>query len=390
MMENAKVEQVHAESLSEAKRWMVEAGAAAKCWPCGCLHSTLASLEAAAQDLPDELQPLKADLALCRGKLRPVEYECLRCATCYPALAANAVATAFPDRTAAMAACPTDIPEQRAGWPPLPGEYRVFRYQAPVAICTLTDEKLTDRLAEARPTGVAIIGRLHTENLGIERVIQNTLANPNVRFLILCGADSAQRIGHLPGQSLLSLVRNGLDDRGRIIEARGKRPMIRNVSREAVEAFRKQVEAVNLIGLRLPTEILTTVAGCVDRDPGPAEAFTGLPTIPRTIARPPERLALDPAGYFVIFLDARRRTLVVEHYQNDGVLDQVLEGRTPAELCTTAVELGLLTRVDHAAYLGQELARAENALRTGELFVQDAAPDQSVGMEPPLPSSGDT
>jgi tetrahydromethanopterin S-methyltransferase subunit A len=237
---------------------------------------------------------------------------------------------------------------------------------------------------------VAIIGRLHTENLGIERVIQNTLANPNVRFLILCGADSAQRIGHLPGQSLLSLVRNGLDDRGRIIEARGKRPMIRNVSREAVEAFRKQVEAVNLIGLRLPTEILTTVAGCVDRDPGPAEAFTGLPTIPRTIARPPERLALDPAGYFVIFLDARRRTLVVEHYQNDGVLDQVLEGRTPAELCTTAVELGLLTRVDHAAYLGQELARAENALRTGELFVQDAAPDQSVGMEPPLPSSGDT
>lgn len=384
-MEKVNVEQAHAESLAEAKRRMAEAGAAAKCWPCGCLHSTLASLEAAAQELPDELQPLRADLTLCRGKLRPVEYECLGCATCYPALAANAVATAFPDRAAAMAACPTDIPEERAGWPPLPGEYRLLRYQAPVAICTLTDEKLTDRLAEARPAGVAIIGRLHTENLGIERVMQNTLANPNVRFLILCGADSAQRVGHLPGQSLLSLARNGLDDRGRIIEARGKRPMIRNVSRQAVEAFRAQVDVVDLIGRGDPMEILVAVTGCLARDPGPVEPFGDLPVIRRTPVRPPGRLLLDPAGYFVIFPDARRRTLVVEHYQNDGVLDHVLEGPMPADLYASAIELGLVTRLDHAAYLGQELARAHHALLTGSPFMQDAAPEAETSPPPPDP-----
>ena len=42
----------------------------------------------------------------------------------------------------------------------------------------------------------------------------------------------------------------------------------------------------------------------------------------------------------------------------------------------TAIERGLLTRLDHAAYLGRELARAEHALSSGETYAQDAAPEQ--------------
>ena len=42
----------------------------------------------------------------------------------------------------------------------------------------------------------------------------------------------------------------------------------------------------------------------------------------------------------------------------------------------TAIERVLLTRLDHAAYLGRELARAEHALSSGEAYVQDAAPEQ--------------
>jgi len=377
------VELTHTEVLAEAKRWMAEAVAAAKCWPCGCLHSTLATLEGAGGDLPDELQTLKADLALCRAKLRPVEYECLGCPTCYPALAANAVSAAFPDRAAAIAACPTDIPADRAGWPPLPGEYRVLRYQAPVAICTLIDEVLVGRLAETRPPDVSLIGRLHTENLGIERIIQNTLANPYIRFLVLCGTDSAQRIGHLPGHSLLALVENGLDERGWIVGAKGKRPVIRNVPREAVAGFRKQVEVVNLIGCEAPGEILAAAVGCAERDPGPVEPFAALHVIPRTAARRSGRLALDPAGYVVIFPDMRHRTLILELYRNDGVLDHVLEGRTPPELYSTAIEMGLVTRLDHAAYMGQELARAHHALLTGSPFVQDAALEETLAPPPP-------
>jgi tetrahydromethanopterin S-methyltransferase subunit A len=35
---------------------------------------------------------------------------------------------------------------------------------------------------------VALVGTLQTENLGIERVIGNVLANPHIRLLLVCGA----------------------------------------------------------------------------------------------------------------------------------------------------------------------------------------------------------
>jgi tetrahydromethanopterin S-methyltransferase subunit A len=41
---------------------------------------------------------------------------------------------------------------------------------------------------EAGPE-LAITGTLQTENLGIERLIPNVLANPNIRFLVVCGAE---------------------------------------------------------------------------------------------------------------------------------------------------------------------------------------------------------
>ena len=84
----------------------------------------------------------------------------------------------------------------------------------------------------------------------------------------------------------------------------------------------------------------------------------------------------DPAGYFVIFIDRVRRLLNIGHYQNNGVLTTVIEGHSAAEVYTTAIERELLTRLDHAAYPGRELARAEHALSSGEAYVQDAAPEQ--------------
>src|SRR5690606_20986220 len=87
----------------------------------------------------------------------------------------------------------------------------------------------------------------------------------------------------------------------------------------------------------------------------------------------PQRLVLDPAGYFVVYPDARSKRLALEHYTNAGLLNCVMEGTTPAALYASAIERDLLTRLDHAAYLGRELARAEESLRTGRLYVQDRA-----------------
>jgi tetrahydromethanopterin S-methyltransferase subunit A len=86
----------------------------------------------------------------------------------------------------------------------------------------------------------------------------------------------------------------------------------------------------------------------------------------------------DPAGYFVVYVDRHRGILSLEHYDNDGVLDVVIEADQAASLYIPAIERGLISRLDHAAYLGRELARAEEALRTGAPYIQDAAPEERV------------
>ena len=89
----------------------------------------------------------------------------------------------------------------------------------------------------------------------------------------------------------------------------------------------------------------------------------------------PDQMISDPAGYFVIYVDRPRHLLPLEHCGNEGVLDAVIEGETAPELYIPAVDKGLVSRLGHAAYVGRELARAEQALRSGDPIVQDAAPE---------------
>ena len=84
---------------------------------------------------------------------------------------------------------------------------------------------------------MAIVGTLHTENLGIERMVSNVIANPHIRFVVVCGADSRQAIGHLPGQSLVALAESGMDERQRIIGAKAKRPILHNLDSAASRTF---------------------------------------------------------------------------------------------------------------------------------------------------------
>lgn len=367
---NTTPNEVATPDVKEAVTHLRDAAEAKKCWHCGCLHSSLRAIEEA---YPGTARPgeLAAIVALARSRLSDVKYDCLGCDVCWPALAINALGVEGD-------ACPSAPAEAREGWPPLPGAYTVLRYHAPVAVCTLTDEALSKTMVPAAGAEVAIVGTMQTENLGIERLLQNTLANPNIRFVVLCGADSRQAIGHLPGQTLLALVRSGVDEQMRIRGAQGKRPVLRNVSREAVEHFRRTVEVVDLIGETDGPRILDAVKACGSRNPGPAGVFAGTRSVSAVAGYLPERMVSDPAGYFVVFPDRKRQLLMLEHYRNDGVLDVVIEGQVAAELYIPAIEKGLVSRLDHAAYLGKELARAERTLTTGEPYQQDAAPELQI------------
>jgi tetrahydromethanopterin S-methyltransferase subunit A len=358
---------------------LAEAIAAPKCHKCGCLHKTVEALSGTDAG-KNELAPI---LGEARSVFVPKQYDCLGCPVCYPAIAADAFVEAYPDVGAGLDLCPTEEPDARPGWPPLPGDFYVLRYGAPVAVCTLNSEALAVILAHRKPEGLAIVGTMHTENLGIERLIKNVLANPHIRFLLLCGEDTQQAVGHLPGQSLECLFRTGLDDRGRIIGAHGKRPVLRNVSREEVHAFLNQVELVSFIGEQDEDVLIKLVRTGSERNPGLyAHAFVET-AVKRIHAKNPTSLTLDKAGYFVIYPDWRSKSLVVEHYTNQGVLDCMMEGSSTGALYAEAIERNLVTRLDHAAYLGRELARAEQSLlQEAPSFVQDAAPGALLALPP--------
>jgi len=366
------------DGIAEAARQLETAARAKKCWTCGCLQNSVSAIERA---LPEGERPpeLARALASARARFQAVEYECLGCPVCYPALAINALTGALGEERFEVAdSCPAESVAERAGWPPLPGAYDVLQYRAPVAVCTLNDESLRGAIAAAAPPEVALVGTLHTENLGIERLVLNIVSNPHIRSLLLCASDSQQAIGHLPGQSLLALAREGLDARGRILGARGKRPVLKNVSREVIEHFRASVSVVDLVGGTELREILAASKRLASESPGPAEPLAAMRRVETLLGYLPKRMLPDPAGYFVLYIDRPRALLSLEHYGKDGVLDVVIDGRSAAELYTAAIDRALVTRLDHAAYLGRELARAEAALRSGGEYVQDGAPERAL------------
>ena len=146
---------------------------------------------------------------------------------------------------------------------------------------------------------------------------------------------------------------------------------------------------IDLIGTTDLDALTSSIAEAAANDPGPAEAITTeAPVVPVLHAVEPQRLVSDLAGYVVIYPDWRRHLLVLEHYANNGVLTRVIEGGTPTALYSTVIAEGLISRLDHAAYLGRELARAQHALVTGEDYVQDRAPGEEDAASPAC--SGDS
>lgn len=134
-------------------------------------------------------------------------------------------------------------------WPVVKGDYSVGNPKSRIAVVTLASH--INPLSQA-----AIWGSSKTENLGVEKIIVNTISNSNIRYILLCGAESR---GHLAGNSLIAIHRNGIDEQGRIIGSEGAIPFIENISREAVTRFQQQVTVLDRIGLVNTKEILKLV-----------------------------------------------------------------------------------------------------------------------------------
>ena len=150
-------------------------------------------------------------------------------------------------------------------WPIVKGDYTTGNPESRIAVVTLASH--INPLPQA-----AIWGSAKTENLGVEKIIVNIISNSNIRYILVCGAESR---GHLAGHSLLAIHANGIDEQGRIIESEGAIPFIENISIEAVTRFQQQVILLDRIGLIDSKEILKLVNKYKDK----GEAYPDEPIV---------------------------------------------------------------------------------------------------------------
>tara|TARA_Y100000589_G_scaffold225483_1_gene212938 strand:- start:314 stop:700 length:387 start_codon:yes stop_codon:yes gene_type:complete len=107
-------------------------------------------------------------------------------------------------------------------------------------------------------------------------------------------------------------------------------------------------------------------------------------------------IVLDPSGYFIIKIDQRNKRIVVEHFlnnidskgialdpltnkpiqcdkQNKRQYNKIFEGNTAKEIGILITEKNnnLISKLDHALYLGRELQKAEECLLKNDEYIQD-------------------
>lgn len=355
-----------------------------KCHKCGCMLTALTIAERAFSSSESAtIKALVKSVEDYKAQMGPIAYDCLGCKVCLGAEATRMIVEAFGDsvleRGASICApysegatvCSSS--STKASWPPYRGEYVVGDPSGSIAVCTLASHDLTGSLMGAGKPGIAISGICETENIGVEKVVLNITANPNIRWLILCGKEAE---GHRPGDAFQKLKELGVDAAMRIQKAASWRPVLKNLTMLHVTRFRQQVEIVDMIGRTELASVLNAVHECASHPREPmsdSPAFSSSLTFERVKAKVPKRLGLDPAGFFIILPDKTTGVIACEHYENSGRLMHVIEGKDSALIAATAVEQGLITRLDHAAYLGRELAKAEFAIKTGTTYIQDAA-----------------
>lgn len=375
------------ESLYKIKLEIQKGIKLAKCRKCGCMKETLENLLIFLPSIEiEECFSLIENVKNWLKEMEPVKYSCLGCKHCFPAVAMNILMSEFPFAIWSSLICDFKLEEDK--WPPVAGEYFAFCEgdSCPVAVSTLASINLAKTLAGIKPKGLCIVGKTETENIGIEKIIKNTITNSTIRFLIISGQDPH---GHHSGETLLALSKNGVDRNMKVISSPGRRPILKNVSLSEVELFRKQVKVIDKIGCDDTKSIIEKIDELSRKTPSTYEwkessesvsAFQ-ISSVSRILAREPNKLKMDKAGYFVVIPLPEKKIIVVEHYAYDNRLLHIIEGKDAQSIYSTIIENKWITELSHAAYLGKELTKAEFSLKHGFKYIQDKALGNSEGNE---------
>ena len=158
-----------------------------------------------------------------------------------------------------------------AGYPPEEGCYLRGNDHSPVAVVVILKwprDQIPQSIEELVRTGIesgaALSGTLQTENVGLEKVVCNIVANPNIRYLVVCGPESP---GHFVGDCIRALYENGIDKDRRIIGTKAPAPYLFNIPKCSLDRFVRQTQLVDLVDEGAPEIIRDAVWSCYQEKP---------------------------------------------------------------------------------------------------------------------------
>jgi tetrahydromethanopterin S-methyltransferase subunit A len=156
-------------------------------------------------------------------------------------------------------------------YPPEEGRYIGGNDYSPVAVAIVlncepekTPREIENLVRAGTETGAALSGTVQTENIGFEKMICNIVANPNIRYLVVGGPESE---GHLTGEALKALHKNGVDEKRKILGTEAPHPVLFNVPLELIERFRRQLTIINLQFEDNPDIVRQAVWSCYQENP---------------------------------------------------------------------------------------------------------------------------
>ena len=156
-------------------------------------------------------------------------------------------------------------------YPPEEGRYLRGNDTSPVAVVIILnhdEDKIPFEIKELVRAGIesgaALSGTLQTPNIGIEKLICNIVANPNIRYLILSGPESE---GHHTGDALKALIRNGVNEKKYIIGTVAQHPFLYNIPIEFIDRFRQQITLIDLQFKGSKEIIIKAVWSCYQENP---------------------------------------------------------------------------------------------------------------------------
>jgi tetrahydromethanopterin S-methyltransferase subunit A len=103
-----------------------------------------------------------------------------------------------------------------------------------IAVCTLSSIDLLRKISKSDlMNDIYIVGRLLSENKGIDSMIQHVNQNKKINKIIVCG--------------IFQLHQNGIDNKNRIIGSKSPDPIL-TAKHSEIKYFQKEIKLINLIG----------------------------------------------------------------------------------------------------------------------------------------------